>query len=94
MAFGGVKSDAVARALEPAFGAAAPLGSGAGGHGGGAMRDSGPLGRVGLALLLMATGAGARPRPAAPGDQPRYNVVLVACDSLVSDWGVEGHLDR
>ncbi|KAM6187038.1 arylsulfatase K isoform 1-T1 [Sarcoramphus papa] len=48
------------------------------------MRGGGPLGRAGLALLLMAAApwAGARPRPAAPGDQPRPSVVLVACDSL------------
>lgn len=58
------------------------------------MRDGGPLGRAGLALLLMAAGAGARPRPVVPGDQPRCNVVLVACDSMVSDRGVEGHPDR
>ncbi|KAM6226626.1 arylsulfatase K isoform 2-T2 [Spheniscus humboldti] len=48
------------------------------------MRGGGPLGRAGLALLLMAAApwAGARPRPAAPGGQPRPSVVLVACDSL------------
>ncbi|XP_037981740.1 arylsulfatase K isoform X3 [Motacilla alba alba] len=46
------------------------------------MRHGGPLGLAGLALLLMAAGAAARPRPAAPEDQPRSNVVLVACDSL------------
>ncbi|XP_027584796.1 arylsulfatase K isoform X2 [Pipra filicauda] len=46
------------------------------------MRGGEPLGRAGLALLLMAAGAGARPRPAAPGGQPRSSVVLVACDSL------------
>ncbi|XP_072778114.1 arylsulfatase K isoform X4 [Taeniopygia guttata] len=49
-----------------------------------AMHDGGPLGLAGLALLLTAAGAGARPRPAAPGHQPRSNVVLVACDSLFS----------
>ncbi|XP_071304694.1 arylsulfatase K isoform X2 [Agelaius tricolor] len=48
----------------------------------GPLRDGGPLGLAGVALLLMAAGAGARPRPAVPGDQPRSNVVLVACDSL------------
>uniref|UniRef100_A0A8U8CJC9 Arylsulfatase K n=1 Tax=Geospiza parvula TaxID=87175 RepID=A0A8U8CJC9_GEOPR len=48
----------------------------------GPLRDGGPLGIAGVALLLMAAGTGARPRPAAPGDQPRSNVVLVACDSL------------
>lgn len=53
------------------------------------MRGGGPLGLAGLALLLMAAApwAGARPRLAAPGDQPRPSVVLVACDSLVSVWG-------
>lgn len=59
----------------------------------GPLRDGRPLGLAGVALFLMAAGAGARPRPGLPGDHPRSNVVLVACDSLVSDRGVEGHPD-
>lgn len=57
------------------------------------MRGGGrPLGRAGLALLLMAAAAwaGRRPRPVAPGGQPRPSVVLVACDSLVSVQVREG----